>query len=155
MVESWTLTARKPQGQLFLGSPCGWLSRSSPWRQSQPTSECQHNRSVDLKLEIGCTYSEIPLSEIGCTSKSYSILIYIYIHTYTLYTYIRICLICVFMCIYMATHIYIYMLSFSLCVCVRVYTCYFACLYMYMYTVCVCLTHTRQISEAKAPRESN
>ena len=122
-----------PQGQLFLGSPCGWLSRSSPWKQSQPTSDCQLpliSSSQDAHTP------EVPLSEIGCTSKLYILYIYtryvmcIYIHT--LYTYIRIWLICKFICVYY---------TFSLCVCV--YTCYFACLYMYMYTVCVSLTPVR------------
>ena len=122
-------------------------------------------RSVDLKLEIGCTYPEIPLSEIGCTSKSYS---YIYTHTMlciNIYThihyilYIRICLICVFMCIYiyMATHIYIYVCMhaflFTMCLCACVHVLF--CMFIHEYVYCVCLTHTRQISAAKAPRESN
>ena len=112
-------------------------------------------RSVDLKLEIGCTYPEIPLSEIGCTSKSYSYIyihthyvMYKYIYTYTLYTlYTYMSDLCIYVYIYIWLPIYIYMcvcmLSFSLCVCVRGYTCYFACLYMNMYTVCVSLTPVR------------
>ena len=140
MVESWTLTARKPQGQLFLGSPCGWLSRSSPWRQSQPTSECQHNRSVDLKLEIGCTYSEIPLSEIGCTSKSYSILIYIYtyIHYILIYAYVWSVYLCIY--IYMATHIYIYAFLFTMCLCACVHVLF--CMFIHVYVYCMCLSHS-------------
>jgi hypothetical protein len=108
-------------------------------------------RSVDLKLEIGCTYPEIPLSEIGCTSKSYSdiyihthYVMYKYIYTYTLYTlYTYMSDLCIYVYIYMATHIYIYvcmhafLFTMCLCACVHVLFC------MFMYTVCVSLTPVR------------
>ena len=80
-----------PQGQLFLGSPCGWLSRSSPWKQSQPTSDCQLpliSSSQDAHtLRYPCPKSDVLVNYI------YYIYIYtryvmcIYIYTYTIYLY--------------------------------------------------------------------
>ena len=132
-----------PQGQLFLGSPCGWLSRSSPWKQSQPTSDCQLpliSSSQDAHtLRYPCPKSDVLVNYIYYIYTHVMLCVYIYIHYILIYVYDW------------SVNLYVYIYLFTMCLCVHV----LFCMFIHVYVYCMCLTHTRQISAAKAPRESN
>jgi hypothetical protein len=165
MVESWTLTTARKTSRPVVSWLTLWLTfkifslKTISTNLGLPASVplISSSKSDAHTLRYHCPKSDVRVKHIHIYIYTHYVM-YKYIYTYTLYTlYTYMSDLCIYVYIYMATHIYIYVrmhaFLFTMCLCACVHVLF--CMFIHEYVYCVCLTHTRQISAAKAPRESN